>query len=214
MASTAAGLEHVGVSAEGAEHAPYRMTAEEFFKAVEADVFSPERKVALWDGRLYEKMAKKLPDAVASSLALRAFFRLVPDDWCVWPENPILVNDFTAPLPDVAIVRGSPHDYTKRRSVPRWDEIGLVVELADATLKKNRTETLRTYAGAGLPVYWVVNLAGRQVEVYSHPVVEGEVACYEAAETFTPGRDVPLVLGGREVARIPVNDLLPEGEAR
>ena len=46
-------------------------------------------------------------------------------------ENPILVNDFSAPLPDFALIRGTANDYARRGSVPNPGEIGLVVEVAE-----------------------------------------------------------------------------------
>jgi Uma2 family endonuclease len=189
---------------------PYRMTADQFFKAVEADVFPPDRRIGLWEGQLYEKMAKKLPHSGAYSLLLTALMRALPEAWCLWPENPILIDDFSAPLPDASVVRGHPNVYTGRSSVPKAGEIGLVVEVAVSSLRKNLTESLEIDARAGLPSYWIVNLVAKRIEVFSHPRVEGEVASYAAVEQFEPGKGVPLWLDGREVARIPVSELLPE----
>ena len=41
--------------------------------------------------------------------------------------------------------------------------------------------------------------------MYSHPGVTG----YQLSQVFKPGQDVPLVIDGSEVARIPVADILP-----
>ena len=68
---------------------------------------------------------------------------------------------------------------------------------------------LEGYARALLPVYWVVNLEGRRVEVYSHPEIREPRAVYAAVQTYRPGEDVPLVLDGREVARVAVSTILP-----
>jgi Uma2 family endonuclease len=188
---------------------PYRMTAEEYFRAIEADVFQHQRRIELWEGQIYEKMAKKLPHSGSHSLVLAALFRALPNDWSIWSENPILVDDFTAPLPDVTVIRGTPHVYTSRGSFPKFGEIGLVVEVAETSLRKNLTDTLKVYARAELPYYWVVNLVVGRVEVYSEPRVDGDLASYGKAEMFGRGQDVPVVLDNHEVARIPVNDLLP-----
>ena len=186
----------------------YRLSADEYFRMVESDIIPPDRRVGLWEGQLYEKMAKKLPHSTSHELILFALIRVVPGGWWVATERPILVDDFTAPLPDVSVIRGHANDYYRRGSVPKVGEIGLVVEVADSSLRKNLTETLRTYARAGLPVYWVVNLVARRVEVYSDP--QAGDGGYAKAEAFAAGDAVPLVLDGREVARIPARDLLPE----
>jgi Uma2 family endonuclease len=188
---------------------PYRLSADDYFRMVENDIIPADRRVGLWEGQLYEKMARKLPHSGASSKAAHTLIRVLPAGWCFWPENPILIDDFTAPLPDAALVRGTPDDYTRRGSNPKAEEIGLVIEIADSSLRKNLTRTLETYARAGLPVYWVVNLADRRVEVFSQPRPAGDSAAYAAGEAYGPGTEVPLVLDGREVARIPVSELLP-----
>jgi Uma2 family endonuclease len=192
------------------EGEPYRMTAEEFFHAVEAGVFPPDRRLGLWEGQLYEKMAKKLAHAASSEMARLALSRVLPEGWSLWGENPILVDNITAPLPDLTVVRGAPIDYFRRNSVPKAPDIGLVVELADATLKRNLKETLAKYAASGLPAYWVVNLVDRRIECFTDPQPAAGTAAFARAERFGPGEEVPLVLDGREVARVPVNDLLPE----
>ena len=42
------------------------VTSEMFFQMIDAGVFSPERRVFLWAGRLYEKMAKTPAHATTS----------------------------------------------------------------------------------------------------------------------------------------------------
>jgi Uma2 family endonuclease len=42
----------------------------------------------------------------------------------------------------------------------------LVVEVADTSLRKDRRKS-RTYAAAGVPEYWIVNLVDVVVEVYA-----------------------------------------------
>jgi hypothetical protein len=193
---------------------PYRMTAEEYFRAVDADVFLHERRIELWEGWIQEKKAKQLVQAVVQAVLCHALFRVVPRGWSPWLEAQIHINDFTAPLPELAIIRGDLDDYCRRDSFPNPNDIGLVVELAETSVRKHLNETLRVYAQAGLPCYWVVNFVAGRVEVYSQPRVESEVAMYSVIEMFDRDKDVPLVLDDQEVARIPVCDLLPGKEPR
>ena len=196
------------------EGVPYRLSADDYFRMVDADIIPPERRVGLWEGYLYEKMGKNLPHAVGQNLLISALMRSLPVDWCFWSESPILVNQLSAPLPDLTIVRGNPKRYSKRGSVPTVDDIGLVIEVADTSLRKNLTTTLQVYARAGLPVYWVVNLVARRVEVYSSPQVdESGVARYTSIVMFEIDQDVPFVLDGCEIARVPAIDLIPEEAA-
>ena len=61
------------------------------------------------------------------------------------------------------------------------------------------------YAASSIPVYWIINLVDRRLEVYSDP--EGREYC--TSQVFSQEQEVPLILGGVEVGRIRVADLLP-----
>ena len=63
----------------------------------------------------------------------------------------------------------------------------------------------KIYAAAGIPVYWIVNVVARQVEVYSKPGTNG----YQLREDYGPGQSVPVVLDGIQVGTIAVADILP-----
>ncbi len=112
------------------------------------------------------------------------------------------------PLPDLTLVRGAADDYTRRGRRPEPVDVGLVVEVAVSSVREDTGPTLEQYARSLLPVYWVLNLIARRVEVYSRPVVREGLGHYDAANTYGPGQSVPLVLDGQEVAQILVEDLL------
>jgi Uma2 family endonuclease len=81
----------------------------------------------------------------------------------------------------------------------------LLVEAADTSLDRDRGVKKMAYARGRIPVYWIINLVDRQVEVYSDPR-RGQ---YRSTQVFEPGQDVPVVIDGVEVGRIAVADLLP-----
>ena len=43
-------------------------------------------------------------------------------------------------------------------------------QISDTTLSQDRGKKLLVYAKAKIPIYWIVNLVNRQVEVYSRRV--------------------------------------------
>ena len=57
----------------------------------------------------------------------------------------------------------------------------------------------------GVPVYWIVNLFDRQVEVYTDPGPAG----YAIRMDFPSGQQVPVVIDGRQRGQIAVDDILP-----
>ena len=66
-------------------------------------------------------------------------------------------------------------------------------------------QATRSYGPDGIPIYWIVNLVDRCVEVYSDPRPDG----YALRVDYAPGADVPLVIEGTTVDRIAVADMLP-----
>jgi Uma2 family endonuclease len=86
------------------------------------------------------------------------------------------------------------------RILPIWDD----PEVADTTPAKDRRRQ-RTYGPAGIPVYWIINLPDRKVEVYTSPGPDG----YAARTDYSPGMSVPLEIDGVIVGEIAVDDLLP-----
>jgi Uma2 family endonuclease len=121
-------------------------------------------------------------------------------------QEPI-TTESSEPEPDVVVVRGDRRLYRDRHPGP--GDLALVVEVADATLARDRGSKKRVYAQAGLPVYWIINFPERKVEVYTDPTGPAEELDYRSRQDYGPADEIPVVLEGREVGRIAVQELLP-----
>lgn len=84
-----------------------------------------------------------------------------------------------------------------------------MVEVADATLQGDQGLKLRVYARARIPIYWIVNVSQRQVEVYSHPTGSNEDPTYADRQDYAADSEVPVLVDGRQVGTIRVAELLP-----
>jgi Uma2 family endonuclease len=85
----------------------------------------------------------------------------------------------------------------------------MIVEVADSSLADDRKLATEVYGPVGIPVYWIVNLVHRQVEVYTEPGPRG----YGSMAVFAEGQSVPVVIGGEPLGRIAVADILPSRRA-
>ena len=177
----------------------YRLTVEEYEQIAG---FLDDDRVELIDGYLVKKMVKNPPHVVACARIRAALARIAPAGWHTRPGEPIRIAGRTEPEPDVALARGVIDDYEPRHPEP--GDIALVVEVADTTLAKDRRRR-RTYGPAGIPVYWIVNLASRRVEVYTGPSPDG----YAQRVDYAPGAAIPLVIDGETVGQFAVADILP-----
>jgi Uma2 family endonuclease len=180
----------------------YRMTVDEYDRLADAGVLN-DRRVELIGGYLVRKMTTKPPHVWAVDAAREILERLVPEGWDLREEKPVRIPDFDEPEPDLVIVSGTRDDYINRHPGP--SEVGLLVEVADSSLAQDRGPKRVAYARAGIPVYWIINLVERQVEVYSGPCLDD----YPDCQIYRPGDQVPVVIAGGEVGRIRVADILP-----
>ena len=111
------------------------------------------------------------------------------------------------PEPDVALLRGDETNYDARHPEPR--DVGIVVEVADSSLLSDRRDKGRIYSAAGIPIYWVVNVIDRQIEVYTDPQAAATPPEYATRTDYPHGGSVPVVLDGVTVATLAVADLIP-----
>ena len=76
-----------------------------------------------------------------------------------------------------------------------------------ATVKSS--DAFGNHAGFRIPVYGIVDLKRRMVEVRTGPFGKGKQAGYAHCDTYREGDLVPVELDGQEVGRVAVSDLLP-----
>jgi len=79
-------------------------------------------------------------------------------------QQPFVAHDESEPEPDVAVVP----DGIYADAHP--DRASLVIEVADSSLEYDRETKGPLYAASGVDEYWIVDVAARAIEVYSHPV--------------------------------------------
>ena len=92
-------------------------------------------------------------------------------------------------------------------------QVARIIEVADISLRRDRTLKKRIYAAAGIPTYWIINLIDRCVEVYTDPTglatEPNPKPDYRSSRTLGAGESLAVILSGREVGRVAVRDLLP-----
>ena len=181
----------------------YRLTVEQYEAMVDSGIFTGRDKVQLINGYLVAKMTQNTPHATADDLCGDLLSRVIPPGWYVRAAKPIrLPTESSEPEPDRCVVRGSIRDYSARHPGPA--DLALVVEVADSSLDDDRMQA-DIYGRAGIPVYWIINLIDRQVEVYSNPGPSG----YQLLEVFVPPHVPTVMIDGFEVGEIPVAEILP-----
>jgi Uma2 family endonuclease len=153
----------------------YRMKVDQYEAMVASGAFKARDRFHLINGYLVAKMTKNPTHGVAEELCGGALLRIIPPGWHLRTASPVrLPGRDSEPEPDRCVVRGTIRDYEGRHPEPA--DIAMVVEVADSSLSEDRKMAVGVYGPSEIPVYWIVNLVDRQVEVYSDPGPEGS-AC-------------------------------------
>ncbi len=185
----------------------YRLSVERYEAMAASGVLTKRDRLHLIRGFLVSKMTKHPPHSLACEATRLAIEGLLPGGWHVRSDQPLrMPSQASVPEPDLAVARGSCWDYPDRHPEPA--DVAIVVEVADSSLRDNRGMA-ELYAAGGVPVYWIVNLVERQVEVYSDPSPAG----YGSRLILKPDQEIVVVVAGTEIGRIAVAAVLPRPPA-
>ena len=187
--------------------APYKLTVRQFEKMIDAGVFPDDASVELLGGILVEQMTKNPPHDFCIEHLSDVLKALSLDNLRVREEKSAELGENWCPEPDISVVRGPKDRYRKTRPGPK--DIVLLVEVSESTYSIDRVVKWHGYAAARIPVYWIVNLSSRIVEVYSNPSGRGKTARYRDSAAFGPGEQVTVVIENIEVGKVAVDSFLP-----
>lgn len=183
-----------------------RWTVRQYQRMVETGILTVDDKVELLENYVVLKMPRNPPHDNAVDRITEVLYPFKPTGWRLRNQSAITLSD-SQPEPDFAFVRGGMSTFAARHPGPA--DVGLLIEVADSSLLRDRQDKARIYARAGIPIYWVVNLVDRRVEVFSDPDPSANPPAYRSRQAYDRGDQVPLVLDGATVGSVSAADLLP-----
>jgi Uma2 family endonuclease len=183
-----------------------KVSVDEYHQMIKSGVFDDGDPIELLEGYLVKKMSHNTPHANTVHKLSKRLIRLTPSGWEARSQLPITLSD-SEPEPDGVLARGDETTFATHH--PTAGEIATVIEVADSSRYADRREKGRIYARAGIPVYWIVNVVDRLVEVYTDPDPSAEPPAYRTRTDYRSGDQLPVTLDGTQVGTIPVSELLP-----
>jgi Uma2 family endonuclease len=145
----------------------HRISVGEYLRMGESDVLDPEARIELIDGELFDMPPIGPAHAGRVKRCIRLFSRAVGDAAIVSAQDLVMLGDFSAPQPDVALLRWRDDFYEQAHPGPA--DILVVVEVADSTLAHDHDRKPPLYARFAVPEVWLVDLAGGHLDVYRDP---------------------------------------------
>jgi Uma2 family endonuclease len=141
---------------------PRRLTRAEYDRMIVLGFFHGER-LELIHGTLLRMPPIGPPHASVVTRLTKMLLPPLDGRAEVRTQQPIYAYDDSEPEPDIAVVPLG--DYSKQHP----DRAMLVIEVADSSLLHDRETKAPLYAASQVAEYWIVDLAGRAIDVYEGP---------------------------------------------
>jgi Uma2 family endonuclease len=144
------------------------LTVEEFEALAKTEGWDEDTRVELLDGEIVWMSPINDPHAACVRRLTQLFSRQYAADLAlVSVQNPIRLERYDEPQPDLALLRSRPDFYASATPTP--DDVLLLVEVSDTTLRTDLGRKARIYATGGISEYWVVDLNNRVLYVHRSP---------------------------------------------
>ncbi|MDJ0736218.1 MAG: Uma2 family endonuclease [Nostocaceae cyanobacterium] len=170
---------------------PKRFTIDDYHHLIELGFLTENDRVELIRGELMQMVAKGTPHTVCNTSLVYELTILLQRQAIIRGQEPISLPPNSEPEPDLVIAKNRADRYLSNH--PQPEDILLVAEIADSTLKYDQESKLPLYAESGISDYWIFNLVTNCLEVYTQPYqdLQGNFA-YASKQIFLPNTFVPL----------------------
>ena len=156
---------------------PHPFTVDDFMVMVNAGLFE-EQRVELLDGMIVDMSPADPAHEYMIDELVRRFYRLLPEDILVRGQNSIdIALTEWLPHPDVTVLK--PKDYLRSRPTP--DDVFLLVEVANTSLKLDLGRKRDIYASVGIQDYWVADINAKRWTIHRDPEGERYRTAFEVA---------------------------------
>jgi Uma2 family endonuclease len=159
----------------------HRFNTQEYYRMAETGLLKPDAHVELLEGQIIDMSPIGPFHGGVVNRLTRIFTSASRNRWLVSIQNPMRLDKYSEPQPDLMLLRPAAADYTSRHPGP--SDVLLLIEVADTSIAYDRDEKLPAYARAGIPEVWIVNLLDQTIEVYREPQSAG----YNSTLVLHPG---------------------------
>ncbi|HUS17401.1 MAG TPA: Uma2 family endonuclease [Chloroflexia bacterium] len=159
----------------------HRFSVAEYERMAQVGILQEDDRLELIAGEIVEMSPIGSRHAACVNRIAMYLTRNVGDAAIVSTQNPIRLDDYSAPQPDVALLSYRDNFYAGAH--PTAADVLLVVEVADTSLDYDRYVKLPLYAQAGVPEVWLLSLPTDTLTIYTAP----EAGIYQQAREVKRG---------------------------
>ena len=142
-------------------------TIDEYTKMAETGILTEKDRVELIQGEIIEISPIGSRHAASVNRLNRLLAMALGERAVVSVQNPVRLDDFSEPEPDVTLLEPRDDFYAAAHAGPA--DILLLIEVSDSSLLFDREVKLPLYALHKISELWVVNLIEDLIEVHREP---------------------------------------------
>ena len=158
-----------------------QFTVKEYHQMAKVGILKQDDRVELIAGEIVKMAPIGIPHAGCVRRLSGIFNKLLSGKAVVDTQNPIDLNDESEPQPDLVLLRWRDDYYAGKH--PRPEDIFLLIEVADSTIKYDREVKIPLYAENGIYEVWLIDINQELVEVYRQNVGNS----YQQQQQFVRG---------------------------
>lgn len=143
------------------------LTVKDYHDMIKAGIIAPDERVELIAGQIIKMAAKGTAHAATVTRTERVLRNGLGDRALLRLQDPIQLDDYSEPEPDIAVVYLDPLDYGNHH--PNPDEIFLIIEVTDTTFPKDYAIKAPMYARSRILDYWLLDVNHRRLFVFRLP---------------------------------------------
>lgn len=164
----------------------HRLSVADYHRMGEVGILGPNVHCELIEGEIIDMSPIGSRHAGTVRMLSRLFNRAVGDLAIIATRDPIFLNEHSEPEPDIVLLKPRADFY--RSAHPHAEDVLLIVEVADTSLRYDRDTKIPLYARNGISEVWLVDLQSLQIEVFQDPVADGyaKIRIHQLAKPLAP----------------------------
>jgi Uma2 family endonuclease len=131
-------------------------TVDDYYRMAEAGIIGPEERTELIDGEIIQKSPPGNRHVACVNRANTTFVEAFRQRAIVSVQNPLRLNIYNEPQPDIVVLQPRSDFYESIRFSP--EHVFFVVEISDTSPAFDRKVKLARYAEFGVPEVWIEDL--------------------------------------------------------
>ncbi|NES66862.1 MAG: Uma2 family endonuclease [Okeania sp. SIO2D1] len=163
-----------------------QFNVKEYNEMSQVGILKENERLELIRGEIFQMSPVGRHHSACVNRLTQLFFQKLGDRVLVRVQNPVELDDYSEPQPDIALLTPKADFYESGH--PKPADIFLIVEVADTTIKLDREVKIPLYGEDNIIEVWLVDINEQCVEVYRKPIASG----YEQVQKLQRGQNLSV----------------------